>query len=114
MFVILYQLLLFGIKPIRKRILHWLDEASEATDFKPYIVNSELYLGVTCVAPFIWLLVMNISLRFISNDVITNIIAWDTYVGYISGTLHFIVFVISLFHIDIMSPFRCDNDTTER
>ena len=113
MFIIIYQLLLFGIKPIRKRILHWLDEASEATDFKPYIINSELYLGVTCVAPFIWLLVMNILLNFISNDTVKNIIAWDTYIGHINGVVHFGIFVISLFHIDIMSPFRCDDDTSE-
>ena len=108
MFVILYQSLLFGVKPIRKRILHWLEEASEATDFKPYIINSELYLGVTCVAPFVWSWVMNILLRFISNDTIVNAILWDTHVGY-NGAIHFIVFVISLFHIDIFSSFRHDD-----
>lgn len=79
MFVIIYQLILFGIKPIRKRVLHWLDEASEATDFKPYIINSELYLGVTCVTPFI---------------------------GFINGVVHFGIFIMSIFHIDIMSPFK--------
>ena len=109
MFIIIYQLLLFGIKPIRTRVLHWLDEASEATDFKPYIINSELYLGVTCVAPFIWLLVMNILLKFISNDTVANIIAWDMYVGYINGSIHFLIFVASLFHIDVFSLFKRDN-----
>ena len=113
MFVILYQLLLFGVKPIRKRVLHWLEEASEATDFKPYIINSELYLGVTCVAPFVWLLVMNILLRFISNDTIANAILWDTYVGYINGAIHFGIFIMSLFHIDIFSSFRHDDSNVD-
>ena len=63
---------------------------------------------------FIWLLVMNILLNFISNDTVKNIIAWDTYIGHINGVVHFGIFVISLFHIDIMSPFRCDDDTSER
>lgn len=87
MFVIIYQLILFGIKPIRKRVLHWLDEASEATDFKPYIINSELYLGVTCVTPFIWLLVMNILLNFISNDTVTNMVTLDNQIGFIKGNI---------------------------
>lgn len=109
MFIIIYQLILFGIKPIRKRVLHWLDEASEATDFKPYIINSELYLGVTCVTPFIWLLVVNILLRFVSNDTIVNVILWDNYVGYLNGAIHFGIFIMSIFHIDIFSSFRRDD-----
>lgn len=28
MLIAIYQLLLFGIGPIRKRVLHWLEEAS--------------------------------------------------------------------------------------
>lgn len=106
MFVIIYQLILFGIKPIRKRVLHWLDEASEATDFKPYIINSELYLGVTCVTPFIWLLVMNILLNFISNDTVTNMVTLDNQIGFINGVVHFGIFIMSIFHIDIISPFK--------
>lgn len=30
MLIAIYQLLLFGIGPIRKRVLHWLEEASDA------------------------------------------------------------------------------------
>ncbi len=110
MFVILYQLILFGIKPIRKRVLHWLAEASDATDFKPYIINAELYLGATSVVPFIWLLITNILLGFFSNDTVTEVVAWDTYIGYINGVVHFVVFTISCLHIDIMSLFGYDND----
>lgn len=63
MIIVIYQLLLFGIKPIRKRVLHWLEEASDATDFKPYIINSELYMGVTCVIPFVYVLITAITNR---------------------------------------------------
>ena len=109
MFVILYQLILFGIRPIRKRILHWLEVAAEATDSKPHLINSLLYLGVTCLAPLIWLLVMNVLLKFISNDNIANVAKWDAYMVYINGALHFVIFVIRTLHIDIRSPFDHNN-----
>lgn len=114
MFVIIYQLILFGIKPIRKQILHWLAEASDATDFKPYIINAELYLGVTCVTPFIWLLIANILLGFMSNDIVAEVVAWDTYIGYINGVFHFLVFTLSCLHIDLMSLFKYEDDTPRK
>ena len=109
MFIIIYQLLLFGIKPIRKRILHWLDEASEATDFKPYIINSELYLGITSVIPFIYVLIMSIVSKFMNDDGITTILNWEYRVSFIVGICHLFIFFVSILHIDVLSLFKHDN-----
>ena len=109
MIIVIYQLLLFGIKPIRKRVLHWLEEASDATDFKPYIINSELYLGVTCVIPFVYVLIMAIISKFINNDVITTLFDWEFRVSYIVGVCHLFIFLVSTLHIDVLSLFKRDN-----
>lgn len=109
MVIVIYQLLLFGIKPIRKRVIHWLEEASDATDFKPYIINSELYMGVTCVIPFIYVLIMGIVSKFINNDVITILFDWEYRVSYIVGVCHLFIFFASTLHIDVLSLFKRDN-----
>ena len=97
MVIVIYQLLLFCIKPIRKRILPWLEEASDTTDFKSYIINSELYLGVTCVIPFV------IVSEFMNDENIAIILNWDYDVSFIVGICHLFIFLVSIFHIDILS-----------
>jgi hypothetical protein len=109
MFVIIYQLILFGIKPIRKRVLHWLDEASEATDFKPYIINSELYMGVTCVMPFVYVLIMAIVYNFVNDESVAMILNWEYHVSFIVGICHLFIFFVSILHIDVLSLFKRDN-----
>ena len=109
MFVIIYQLILFGIKPIRKRVLHWLDEASEATDFKPYIINSELYMGVTCVIPFVYVLIMTIVYNFVNDESVAMILNWEYRVSFIVGICHLFILFVSILHIDVLSLFKHDN-----
>lgn len=110
MFVIIYQLILFGVKPVRKRVLHWLEEASEATDFKPYIINSELYLGITIVVPSIWSLTMYILLKFMNFDEgFTTILNWDYNMSFVAGICHLFIFFVSVSNIDVLSLFKRDN-----
>ena len=109
MIIVIYQLILFGIKPIRKRVLHWLEEASDATDFKPYLTNSELYMGVTCVIPFVYVLVMGIVSKFINNDCITTLFNWEYHASYVVGVCHLFIFFVSILHIDVLSLFKRDN-----
>lgn len=82
MLIAIYQLLLFGIGPIRKRVLHWLEEASDATDFKPYIINSELYMGITCVIPFVYVLIMAIASKFMNDESVAMILNWEYHVSF--------------------------------
>ena len=109
MVIVIYQLLLFGIRPVRKRVLHWLEEASDATDFKPYLINSELYMGVTCVIPFIYVLVIAIASDFVNDEVVTTIVNWEYCVGYIVGVCHLFIFFMSTLHIDVLSLFKRGN-----
>ena len=91
MLIAIYQLLLFGIGPIRKRVLHWLEEASDATDFKPYIINSELYMGITCVIPFVHVLILAIVSKFMNDESVSTILNWEYRVS-------FMVRFVSQFH----------------
>ena len=110
MIIVIYQLILFGIKPIRKRVLHWLEEASDATDFKPYLINSELYMGVTCVIPFIYVLVMAIVSKFMNFDEgFTTILNWDYSMSFAAGICHLFIFFVSVSNIDVLSLFKRDN-----
>ena len=102
MIIVIYQLLLFGIKPIRKRVLHWLEEASDAIDFKPYIINSELYLGVTCVIPFVYVLIMAIVPKFMNDESVVTILNWEYRVSFIVGIYHLFIFFVSILHIDVL------------
>ena len=110
MLIAIYQLLLFGIGPIRKRVLHWLEEASDATDFKPYIINSELYMGITCVIPFIYVLIMSVVSKFMNFDEgFTTILNWDYNMSFVAGICHLFIFFVSILHIDVLSLFKRDN-----
>ena len=106
MVIAIYQLLLFGIRPVRKRVLHWLEEASDATDFKPYIINSELYLGITSVIPFIYVLIMSVVSKFMNDEVVTTIVNWEYRMSFIVGICHLLIFFVSILHIDILSLFK--------
>lgn len=92
MLIAIYQLLLFGIGPIRKRVLHWLEEASDATDFKPYIINSELYMGITCVIPFVYVLILAIVSKFMNDESVATILNWEYRVSFIVGVCHLFIF----------------------
>lgn len=110
MFVILYQLILFGIRPIRKRILHWLEVAAEATDSKPHLINSLLYLGVTSVIPFIYVLIISVVSKFMNFDEgFTTILNWDYNMSFVAGICHLFIFFVSVSNIDVLSLFKRDN-----
>lgn len=109
MIVVIYQLLLFGIGPIRKRVLHWLEEASDATDFKPYIINSELYMDITCVIPFVYVLILAIVSKFMNDESVATILNWEYRVSFIVGVCHLFIFFVSILHIDVLSLFKRDN-----
>ena len=110
MVIVIYQLLLFGIRPVRKRVLHWLEEASDATDFKPYIINSELYLGIASVIPFIYVLIMSVVSKFMNFDEgFTTILNWDYNMSFVAGICHLFIFFVSVSNIDVLSLFKRDN-----
>lgn len=110
MFAILYQLILFGIKPIRRRVLYWLEIAAESTEPKSHLINSLLYVGVTCVAPFVYVLIMAIVSKFMNDESVTTILFnWEYHVSFIVGICHIFIFFMSILHIDVLSSFKHNN-----
>lgn len=86
-----------------------MEEASDATDFKPYIINSELYMGITCVIPFVYVLILAIVSKFMNDESVATILNWDYNMSFVAGICHLFIFFVSVSNIDVLSLFKRDN-----